>query len=195
MKNFILIMAFMVIILGCSSGPQPSISSSNPDLRYQGLIKLEYNDKIVQNLDVVTELVSDDPDPLVRALAAGYVGKYKYKPGVPVLIKALEDKEALVRESAVKALGLMQVNEAVKALLGLLADDKVGSVRRTAAQALGDIGEKTVLGALIQRLEDVDNSVAYAALKALQKITGQTLGKDTDVWEKWLKEQATKETK
>ena len=191
----IIITVLVISILSCSSGPKPSISSTDPDLRYRALLDLDYSGKLNQHLDLVTELVTDDRDPLVRALCASYLSKYKYTTGVPVLLKALQDQDALVRESAVKAFGLMAGKEAVKPLLGLLADDKSNQVRRAVAQVLGDMGKTDALEGLIARLDDVDSSVSYAALKALRKITGQSLGRDADAWEKCLKEQPPKETK
>lgn len=188
-KSFVCGLLTLFLLVSCSSGPKPSISSTEPELRYRALIKLDHQKRLKWNLDVVAELVIDDPDPLVRALSASYVGKYKYREGVSALIKALGDEKAVVREAAVKALGVLWEKQAIKPLLELLVDDPSGTVRRSVAHALGEIGHPDALPALIQRLDDIDSSVAYAALKALQKITHQPFGPDREKWEKWLKEQ------
>lgn len=185
----VLLACLSVDTVGCASKPKPSISSTEPELRYKALIQLDHKKRLKWHLDVVTELVIDDPDPLVRALAASYVGKYEYREGISTLIEALRDKKAVVRETAAKALGVLWEKQAVKPLLEVLADDPSGAVRRTAAYALGEIGHPDAFPGLIQRLDDVDPGVAYAALKALQKATKQSFSSNTEEWEKWLKEQ------
>ena len=67
------------------------------------------------------------------------------KEAIPVLVEALRDKEAEVRDSAAEALGALgaDAREAVTALLDLIKD-KDEDVRQTAVEALKKIDPKRV---------------------------------------------------
>lgn len=187
--NLVFILLMVLLGTGCASGPKPSISSAEPELRLKALMELDQRGELPQHLAIVTELVTDDHDSLVRALAISYLGKYRYSKGIPALVKVLHDKEDIVREALAKALGVLRAEEAVKLLIEVLEDDSSSMVRRAVAEALGEIGNPEALDGLMKHLEDIEPSVAYAALKALQKITKQSLGKNMEAWRKWLGEQ------
>ncbi|MBI4711735.1 MAG: HEAT repeat domain-containing protein [Planctomycetes bacterium] len=173
-----------VSMFSCSS-PKPSISSTDPDLRHQWLMKSARSGDVSKYLKLYAELVTDDPDPLVRALAARYVGKFNYKEGTPALIKALADPSPYVRQDAAVALGEIGDTSAVTPLLKTLEDDTSSEVRRSTAQSLGKIGDSKAVDGLIHHLEDVSPGVAYAALQSLKTLTKQDFGKDIKAWEKW----------
>lgn len=84
---------------------------------------------------------------------------------VPGLIKALNDEDPYVRESAAKSLGNISNQQAISALVQAL-NDQDSDVRKSAAEALGKIGKPELLPRLTPYLKR-DN-----ALDALAVITG-----------------------
>ncbi|MFH0887834.1 MAG: HEAT repeat domain-containing protein [Planctomycetota bacterium] len=166
----------------CSS---PSITSPNPDSRREAVDKMARSRTTDSNLILFTELLQKDPDAMVRAQCAQYLGKYQHKEAVPALIKATEDKDVFLRQEAVWALGEMKDTTAVPKLLDLLEHDSNAEIRRRSAQALEKIGDPKTVDELIQQLDDINQSVAYASLQALKTITKQDFGRDIKQWEKW----------
>ncbi|MFH1231646.1 MAG: HEAT repeat domain-containing protein, partial [Planctomycetota bacterium] len=170
----------------CSS---PSINSPNPDSRRKAVDKMACLKTASSNLSLFTELLQKDPDAMVRAQCAQYLGKYHYTQAVPALIKATEDNDVFLRQEAVWALGEMRDNTAVPKLLDLLEHDNNIEVRHHCAQALEKIGDPKAINGLIQQLDDINQSVAYASLQALKTITKQDFGRDIKQWEKWKETQ------
>lgn len=104
-------------------------------------------------------------------LALGNLGEH----AVPSLLKAMQDRDRDVRFDA--AGELKDIGEpAVPGLLNLLQYSENGSVRRSAAWALGEIGSLEAVDELIRRLDDHDRSantgkrVSDTAAEALQRI-------------------------
>jgi HEAT repeat protein len=87
-------------------------------------------------------------DAKVRATALtelgkmGQIQKSVVAPVVSDMMKALEDKEAMVRAAAAKAVGMIDPDpkEAVPALVKLMNEDKQESVRLAAVQGLSAMG-------------------------------------------------------
>ena len=97
----------------------------------------------------VTKYVNDlaSKDAMTRKNAAEEIGKIAQvkasaaKPAVGPLLDTLKDKSAGVREAAALALGrLDEPAESVPALVKLLKDEKVMSVKIAAARGLGQMG-------------------------------------------------------
>lgn len=129
--------------------------------------------------------LSEDPDPQVRASAAESLGLTGDPRGAETLVGLLQDKEEGVRGAA--ALALQRVlspgkesgkeepkqavldpalkQRAVEVLAERLRSDPSPEVRRYAAEALGETGDNSVLGLLIERLgdENEDEFVQYGA--------------------------------
>lgn len=81
----------------------------------------------------------DDASPRVRATVAWALGEIERPESARVLIDALRDTDALVRQSAAHALGEIENAIAIPALTELLKSDRDPEVRRAAAVALGEI--------------------------------------------------------
>lgn len=94
---------------------------------------------------------------------------------VPALISAAKtDKNKYARELALFALGTMKPlpPEALPAIIGALQNDPDAWVRYGAAETLGRTGVDTqdIISALVNALEDADDSVKTAAAQSLEKI-------------------------
>ena len=107
------------------------------------------------------------------------------------LIAALKDKNSWVREHAAKALGEIKDSRAVEPLIATLKD-KSSSARREAAKALGEIKDPRAVEPLIATLKDKDSFTRSKSAEALGKITGEKLGKDQTMWQKWWQENKAK---
>lgn len=108
--------------------------------------------------------------------------------GVPGLVRALGDEDAVVRYTAALALGYVgpEAMEAIPALIEALGDEGA-FVREAAASALRQIGSEAMeaVPALIELLGDGESFVREAASLALWAITGQDLGEDPEAWQDW----------
>jgi HEAT repeat protein len=95
------------------------------------------------------------------------------EPALPSLIKALKDKDELVRKQAVIALGRIKAVEAIDALIEML-QDKDWFTRLTAAAALEAIGDERGRDAIRPLLKDPDMVVKMRVERILAKWKKQT---------------------
>jgi len=105
----------------------------------------------------VLKVALDDRDEGMREALVGLL-RAQGKEGVPLLVKALQDRSAQVRLRAANALG------------------SLGAQAREAVPAL------------VETLDDTDRPVRLATAGALNLITGHDLGQDQATWRKWLEE-------
>ena len=110
------------------------------------------------------------------------------KKSLPALVKAMQDKETIVRKAATRAVGrtIAKIVEEARskkedpprfdtardALAAALRTDKEPAVREAAALAIGDLGieAKPVLGSLTQALKDKHAPTAKAAASSMRRI-------------------------
>lgn len=111
------------------------------------------------------ELLSAD-SPLVRAHAAGVLGKVGDKRAFDPLLSALADKHPDVRRKAARALGHLGDKRATSALVQRLSDES-WMVRSHAATAVGQLGDRTARSALVKALDDEYPFVQAAAAEGL----------------------------
>ncbi len=88
---------------------------------------------------------------------------------VSLLIEALSDPEANIRQGAALILGHKEEHSAVKSLIDLLEDPDL-YVRATAANSLKKLKDERAVGALIKCLNDVASEVRRSAAIALKSI-------------------------
>jgi HEAT repeat protein len=127
------------------------------------------------------QLLTTDKEPSVRAAAAIALGKIKDDAAVVPLANVLtgstsarkskaRENEFVVR-SAAQALGEIRSRAGVSALIATLSDEKSElEVRRTAAAALGAIGDVTAVPALKTAADSNDPYLAQAARTALRRL-------------------------
>lgn len=111
-----------------------------------------------------------DKDIEVRCAAAVALGEYSDASAIAPLTVALQDKSEFVRAQSARALGAngRAAAAAVPSLVRLLASDKDQNVRRHAATALGQIGERSALPALERAARDHDPYLSQAADEAIK---------------------------
>lgn len=142
----------------------------------------------IDNLDTLTVLTGllTDENHIIRAHAANAVAKIapqqekEYQ--IRRYVKDLSDPKHIVRLHALTTLASLQPNQAaVYQQTRALADlgDADESIRRTGAQALGEVGGEQVIDPLIQGINDqsalVRGNVAVALGKLASRIDGNTV--------------------
>ena len=120
----------------------------------------------------VAELIGKlgDKEPFVRDSVVTTLAETG-PPAVPLLIRAMEDEDWVIRQGASQALGRIGDPQAVGSLIIALAD-KNQWIRQYAAEALGLIGDTQAVEPLVEALEDDNPNVREAAAKALVSIRG-----------------------
>ena len=109
-----------------------------------------------------------DPDWHLR-LAAVQILSEKVA-DIDLLIQALQDDSSHVRRLAAAALGAAGTSEAVPALSKTLTEDAHIGVRRTAGDALSDIGDPLAQGAMCRALSDANKLVRWRAARFLSDL-------------------------
>ncbi len=114
-----------------------------------------------------------DEDSQVRGNAILALGEIGDRRAVEPLIQAIKDEDEYIRQKAAEVLYKLQDERAVKNLVEYFISalnnyDK--SVRRRAADYLGEMGDPTAIEPLIQVLGDSDFYVRQSASKALGKM-------------------------
>ncbi len=111
-----------------------------------------------------------DPDPLVVAAAAWFLGERRTNVAVPALAAtATEHADARCREAAVAALGALGDPAGLPSVLSALHD--APTVRRRATVALAGFDDPRVTPALQEATEDRDWQVRQAAGELLDEPT------------------------
>ena len=114
-----------------------ALGASDAGTREMAALALGFADDARAVAPLVARL--GDESARVRATAAWALGEIESKDAVRPLIGALRDADALVRESAAHALGEVEDTAGIAPLTEVLKSDRVPSVRRAAAKALGEI--------------------------------------------------------
>lgn len=116
----------------------------------------------------IADLFDRERSPLVMASAARALGDLKDPAGVTALQAALQQTDA-VRIKAVIALGEIGGTDALELAAGRLADTSA-QVRYQAATVLGRSGKNEFAAQIAPLIDDADDMVRRAALKALAEL-------------------------
>ncbi len=126
----------------------------------------------------------EEPSHPARHLIAALLGCIGDKSATPTLIRALKDREPLVRIHAAVALGKLKDTRALEPLIHALFDatsqtdirsltGEPLTVRAAAAQSLGELKDSRAVPALLAALTDPNRDVRRAAIQALVQIGDQ----------------------
>ncbi|MCB9745646.1 MAG: HEAT repeat domain-containing protein [Alphaproteobacteria bacterium] len=145
----------------------------------------------------ILEDLAKDPMPAIRSAAASAMGDLGFKEASSALVPLLADDAVMVRAAAAVALGQVGDERSADALERSLADTSNyyrGSslwVRVNYVEALGEIGARSSVPALVACFEDRDPAVRAASLEALRKIVGydfaegRTEAEHMEAWRRW----------
>ncbi|MBI3965713.1 MAG: HEAT repeat domain-containing protein [Chloroflexi bacterium] len=109
-----------------------------------------------------------DPDIAVREAAARALGEHGDAKAATALVAALESRNTYMRKSAMES--LVKIGPpAIEPLMGTLGDE-FALARAEACEALGRIGDKRAIDALVKELMDPDSTVEKEAALALEAL-------------------------
>lgn len=115
-------------------------------------IDLEARMKVRREVDALLGGLKDS-DPLIRQKTAESLGRLAEPDILPHLVEALSDSEPEVRQEIVRAIGAIPLENAEDALLKVLREDEVFSVRLIAAHTLRRRGAKKAIPLLLDAIE------------------------------------------
>lgn len=124
--------------------------------------------------------VQTEPDPLVRRSILRSVAKFRTPLAAQVLTAGLADDDAAVRIACCQALGERREAGALEPVAKALRDDPDFDVRVAATTALGRIGGAGATRALVPALEDRNPAMQFAALNAVEDLSGQRFEGDVN---------------
>jgi HEAT repeat protein len=120
-----------------------------------------------ENLSLLVPILTGDPDPNMRAIAAGALGYLEDKRALEPLCHAFyEDGHWLVQFSAAVALGNLKDSKATAVLLEALGNKHV-LLQEAAIAALGEIGAVETLSHLLQFVDATDEMLRKRLAEAL----------------------------
>ncbi|PZO19534.1 MAG: PBS lyase [Leptolyngbya foveolarum] len=88
----------------------------------------------------------------------------------PAVVLALKDNRNAIRRWAAALLGASEQVEAVEPLCEVLQNDGSAIVRRTAGDALSDLGEASAIAAMVEALQDQSGLVRWRAGRFLNEV-------------------------
>jgi HEAT repeat protein len=177
---------------GCASSIEDllvDLESEDAEDRLDAAVELgEAGAEAAGAAKALEDRLARDPNPLIRAACARALVRIGPEDAFEAFMRALDDKDSLVREEAVLALGRIQKAAAADPLATLLAGDPAAEVRRACARVLGSLEATSKVEALIGALSDRDATVRFHAQASLQRITCRDLGPAPEDWLAWWKE-------
>lgn len=119
---------------------------------------------------------SESTDPRVRRAVVYTLGRLRAPSAIPVMLRASEDRDDLVRSYAARALTAEYADSAgvsraaVESRLERLAIDRDRRVRINALRSIGSFGEEVRVSLVADRTADPDPNVRVQALEALGRL-------------------------
>lgn len=171
----------------------------DPNIRYLAYTKLaspQCYDTPAQKAEAVKILVErfqKGREPIAsRAVICRTLGALGDPAARDVILRAVNDPEAIVRIEACRALGKVGKAEDATVLARVMTIDTLEDCRIAAIDALAELkpNDARITRVLVVALQSDDPATRYASLNALRHITGRDLGVDPGPWQKLLPEEA-----
>ncbi len=197
-----LVVLFGGIVSGCASYIGTTATSfmhkaqdsPDPNIRHQAYAKLaspncyDSEEQKAEAVSLLTQKLKKGQEPTAsRAVICRTLGELGLPDARPALLKAIEDPEHLVRESACRALGNVGQPEDATTLARIMAADPFRECRIAAIEGLATLKspDPRVLVMLVDGMEHEDPAIRVASLEALRTISGQDLGVEVSIWRKY----------
>jgi len=125
-------------------------------------------------VDQLARQIQLEPDPLVRETIIDTIAEFRTPLVNDVLKAGLNDSDQGVRRHCCEALGRRRDPAAVPVLAEVLRSEQPIDIRLAAVRALGEIKSPDAYATLATALEDRSPAMQYAALQAVEQVTGRT---------------------
>ncbi|NDJ51775.1 MAG: hypothetical protein GYB68_01670 [Chloroflexi bacterium] len=135
----------------------------------QGLAQLSSNSAHAALQHVLTD---DDVEVSQWAAEGLYKAGLEVEKALSLLMETLKHRDWLIQRNAVWALKRIADKRSVSSLIHTLQYAEHRAIRAYAAEALADIGDKSCIDAVQSALEDQDELVRAACVKALAQLVG-----------------------
>lgn len=130
----------------------------------------EPTDEKAKQEDLLAFLSSSDWKARLKAIQKLEINANTF----PALVNALDDEKAAIRRWAAAFLGASEMPEAVEPLSQVLLNDSSVVVRRTAGDALSDLGNVQAIPTMCEALEDSSKLVRWRAARFLNETGDET---------------------
>jgi hypothetical protein len=142
-----------------------------PVLHYIGTGTItKRSDDIIDSPEQAIAVLAGSANLIARQKAVEVLVSAKGAAAIQALKLALSDQTIEIKVAAIEGLATLMVHDAMPLILPALKDGNPG-VRKSAAQAVGLLGDSANLKDLRPLLRDQDSSVAAAAEIAIQKLS------------------------
>ena len=128
-------------------------------------------DSGIESISEMMEKVLDgNTEKNTRLIICWILGRSDSAEATPVLLACAQDGDADIRAEAARSMGSLGKNECVPLLMDLLIHDSSTEVRKSAAYALGLIGDVVAQDLLVLKLRDLHE------LEAVREMAAEALG-------------------
>jgi HEAT repeats len=200
-----LLLVPIILVAGCTTTWVGTTAKSfigrvrndpDPNVRYRAYAKLgdltaydtpEQRDEAVRLL--MDKFENGREPTATRAIICRSLGKLGDKRARPLLIKAVNNPEAVIKIEACRALGKVGQPEDATVLAQVMSVDSLEDARIAAIEGLAELKttDPRIYQVLVDSMEHDDPAIRLASLDALRKLTGKDHGTDPAVWRRELK--------
>jgi HEAT repeat protein len=161
-------------------------------VRLAAISSLKYFNNINSVAHIGKMLLDENENPLIRMTCAESLYYLNYPETVKILINALTIKNPLIRYNVLIDLIRIHDDSCYNPILSILEKDVSIDCRTVAAGALGTIGNKKAIYALVKVLCDNPKptekfkELVWVAKFNLIRLSGQDFGEDVNKWNEWI---------
>ena len=134
----------------------------------------------------ISEVVLRDPVLLLRLHGVDLLGKLNCPQAIQTLRDASNDNSPDIRIAAIKSWQRMSPDVAIPQLQNIIGSDTNIDVRLAATRALGNFNGQQAVSAASLALNDNDPALQLRAAESLQRITGESIGRDISKWQQYV---------
>jgi len=144
------------------------LKESEPELRLAAVKSLACLSSSA-SIEALTDIIKNDKNLEIKRLALKALGSIKNSVAVPFLVELYGRRKEEFEDSIVEALSCMPDKKSFSVFISSLESDRP-QVRFLSARALGNLGDREAVHALLKTLYDEDWAVCSEVIKALGKL-------------------------
>jgi len=153
---------------------------------------MEQKQMAAENL---SETIHRDPILLMRLHGVKLLGELDSPAAIETLTSASKDHNSDVRIAAIQSWSKMPGEVAISQLQEIIGSDTDVDVRLAATRALGNYQGLRAVEALSFALDDPNPALQIRATESLARATGESIGRDVQAWQRYVKQAVPPEAK